>query len=199
MKLNLKYIPNILSIIRLALVGVFVAVFWGLDSDHRNKIALLVFIIAGLTDIVDGFLARRFGWVTTTGKILDPLADKLMQCTALICLAAARMVGVWYILPYILKELAILFCGFLVIKKRSVVVVSNIFGKFAAFFFYVVIGLVMLLTEQNPPRIAPWVNIICAISLFFTLLAFAVYFIGFMRKDSKQRAEAAAKANSQNS
>lgn len=195
--MKLKYIPNILSCVRLALVGAFVAIFFGLDSDHRTKIALAVFVLAGLTDVVDGFLARRFGWVTNLGKILDPLADKLMQCTALICLAVARMVGVWYILPYILKELAILFCGFLVIKKRSFVVVSNIFGKFAAFFFYVVIGLVMLLTKQNPPQIEAWVNIICAISLFFTLLAFAVYFIGFMKKDAARKAEA-INTNSQN-
>lgn len=198
MKFNLKYIPNILSAIRIALVGVFVGVFFWLDSDHRNKIALLIFVVAGLTDVVDGFLARHYGWVTTAGKILDPLADKLMQCTVLVCLAAARMIGVWYIIPYILKELAILFCGFLVIKKRSFVVVSNIFGKFAAFFFYVVIGLVMLLTEQNPTKIAPWVNVICAISLFFTLMAFAIYFIGFMRKDSKQKT-AIANTNSENS
>ena len=188
--MKLKYIPNILSVIRLALVGVFVAVFFGLENGYNNKIALIVFVVAGITDVIDGFLARRFGWVTTVGKILDPMADKLMQCTALVCLAAARMVGVWYILPYILKELAILFCGFLVIKKRSFVVVSNIFGKFAALLFYVVIGLVMLLTEQNPPYIAAWVNILCAVSLFFTLMAFTVYFIGFMRNDSRRRAEA---------
>ena len=197
LEFKLKYIPNILSLIRLLLVGVFIAVFFGLDSDHKNKIALLVFVIAGITDVIDGFLARRFGWITTAGKILDPLADKLMQCTVLICLALTRMLGYWYILPYILKELALLFCGLLVIKKRSVVVVSNIFGKFAAFFFYVVIGLVMLLTKQNPVRIAPWVNIICAISLFFTLLAFAVYFIGFLKKDARQKAQA-AETNSQN-
>jgi len=197
MKLKLKYIPNILSIIRLLMVGVFIAVFFGLESEHTNRIALLVFVVAGITDVIDGFLARRFGWITTSGKILDPLADKLMQCTVLICLALANMVGYWYILPYILKELAILFCGLLVIKKRSVVVVSNIFGKFAAFFFYVVIGLVMLLTEQNPIKIAPWVNIICAISLFFTLLAFAVYFIGFLKKDAKEKAQR-VETNSQN-
>ena len=188
MKSYFKYIPNVLSVIRLLLVGVFVAVFFGLDSEHKNKIALIVFVVAGLTDVVDGFLARRFGWITNTGKVLDPLADKLMQCTVLICLAISNMVGYWYIFPYILKELSLLFCGFLVIKRRSFVVVSNIFGKFAAFFFYVVIGLVLLLTEQNPVKIAPWVNIICAISLVFTLLAFTVYFVGFFKEDAKKKA-----------
>jgi len=189
--MKLKYIPNILSVIRLMLVGVFIAVFFGLDHEFKNQIALAIFVLAGLTDVVDGFLARKFGWVTDAGKILDPLADKLMQCAALICLAVAGMVGYWYIIPYIFKELALLFCGFLVIKRRSFVTVSNIFGKFAAFFFYVVIGLVMLLSDPDPVKIEPWVNIICAISLFFTLLAFAVYFIGFFREDAKRKADMA--------
>ena len=190
--MKLKYIPNILSVIRLALVGVFIAIFWGLDHEFKNQIALSVFVLAGLTDIVDGFLARKFGWVTDSGKILDPLADKLMQCAALICLALAGMVGYWYVLPYILKELGLLFCGFLVIKRRSFVTVSNIFGKFAAFFFYVVIGLVLLLSDPNPTNIEPWVNIICAISLLFTLLAFAIYFIAFFKEDAKRKARITA-------
>ena len=71
--MKLKYIPNILSVIRLALVGVFIAVFFGLDYEFKNQIALSIFVLAGLTDVVDGFLARRFGWITDAGKILDPL------------------------------------------------------------------------------------------------------------------------------
>ena len=83
MKANLKNIPNILSTIRILLVFVFVFLLFGLNSPVG---ALIVFLVAGATDVIDGFLARRFNWITNLGKILDPLADKLMQCTVLVCL-----------------------------------------------------------------------------------------------------------------
>ena len=82
-KKKMKNIPNILSVIRIILVLVFVVVFF----LPISKIwALIVFLTAGATDVVDGFLARKFNWITDLGKILDPFADKLMQCTVLVCL-----------------------------------------------------------------------------------------------------------------
>ena len=176
MKFKPMYIPNILSCLRLALVGVFIFVFCASGHEHKNQIALFIFLFAGLTDVVDGFLARRFGWITTLGKILDPLADKLMQCTVLICLASAKMIGVWFIIPYILKELLMLFGGLFVIKTKKLVVVSNVFGKFAVVFFYATIFFVLLLSNGT---IEPWVNIMCAISLGFTLIAFAAYTVEY--------------------
>ena len=72
--MNLKNIPNILSIIRICLVGVFVALFF-----TGNEIAaLIVFLTAGATDVIDGYLARKNNWITNLGKILDPVADKLI-------------------------------------------------------------------------------------------------------------------------
>ncbi len=172
MKFKPMYIPNILSCLRLALVGAFIFVFCASGHEYKNHIALFIFLFAGLTDVIDGFLARRFGWVTTLGKILDPLADKLMQCTVLICLASAKMIGVWFIIPYILKELLMLFGGLFVIKKKKIVAVSNVFGKFAVVLFYAVIFFVLLLSNGT---IEPWVNITCAISLGFTVIAFTAY------------------------
>ena len=176
MKFKLKYIPNLLSCIRLAMIGAFVAVFFAESHEYKNYMALFIFLFAGFTDVVDGFLARRFGWITTLGKILDPLADKLMQCAVLICLAYAKMIGVWFILPYIVKELLMLFGGLFMMKKRKVVVVSNIFGKFAVVFFYAVICLVLLFSNGT---VEPWVNVICAISLTFTVIAFVAYFVNY--------------------
>ena len=78
-----RQIPNILSAIRLLAVPVFVAVFFS-DIANANIWALVIFVAAELTDILDGYLARRNGWITDVGKILDPLADKLMQAAAII-------------------------------------------------------------------------------------------------------------------
>lgn len=188
-KFKLKYIPNILSCIRIALVGVFIAVFFASGSEHKYRIALFVFLLAGFTDVVDGFLARRFNWITTLGKILDPVADKLMQCTVLISLAYAKMIGVWFIIPYILKELLMLFGGLFVIKKRKVVVVSNIFGKLAVVFFYAVIFFVMMLSNGT---VEPWINIICAISLALTVIAFVAYSVEYIISPKKELNEAIA-------
>ena len=174
-----KNIPNILSAVRLALVVVFALVFF-LGGENATLFALIIFIVAGLTDVVDGFLARRNNWITDLGKILDPLADKMMQCTALICLCVANMVEVWFVIPYILKEIFMLFGGFAMIHRRRVVVVSNIFGKLAAFIFYAVIGSVMLWSEPWQKVIPAWVNLICGISLGATLMALAVYVLHYV-------------------
>ena len=138
MSSKLKQIPNILSVIRILLVFVFV--YFALMPDPVGlKIAIIVFLVAGATDVVDGFLARRFNWVTEIGKILDPFADKLMQCTVLVVLCAKHIVPLWFIIPCILKELFTLMAGLLVIRKRSVVVVSRWYGKAAVCVFYATI------------------------------------------------------------
>ena len=84
-------IPNILSIIRLALVPAFVVVFFS-ESPNAQLYAGLIFILASLTDALDGFIARRFNMVTRLGRILDPLADKLMTVSALLCVTVAGLI-----------------------------------------------------------------------------------------------------------
>ena len=168
---KLKNIPNILSCLRIVLVFVFLAVFF-----YGNKfVAVGVFLFAGITDIVDGFLARKNNWVTDAGKILDPIADKLMQCAALVCLTVANMVPLWFSLPYILKEALMLLGGLFMLKKRDVHVVSNVFGKIAAVLFYAVMILVMLLSEPWQDAIPAWTNFICGVSLGATIFAMIFY------------------------
>lgn len=151
-KMKLKYIPNILSCIRIALVGVFIYLFF-LDYPRNIVWALLTFLLAGATDVVDGYLARKYNWITDVGKILDPFADKLMQCTVLICMLVKKLLPVWLVVPFILKEVVILVGGMFVSKKISKVVVSNIFGKMTVVFFYAAIITCMLARDflaQNP-------------------------------------------------
>ena len=81
--MKLKNIPNILSFIRIGLVFVFIALFF----TNHIYLSLLIFLLAGATDVVDGYLARRFNWITNLGKILDPFADKMMQVSVLLCLS----------------------------------------------------------------------------------------------------------------
>jgi len=183
--MKLKNIPNILSTFRLVLVFAFTVVYYFLRKDGQPLYwALAIFVLAGVTDVVDGYLARKYNWISDLGKILDPLADKMMQCAALICLLISDLIPIWFALPFILKEVLMLIGGLFIMKERNVIVVSNIAGKIAALFFYVVIGLVMLLGNilDSSTR-----NILCGISLGLTVMALFVYFFTYFSKTKEEK------------
>lgn len=169
--MKLKNIPNILSIIRIFLVFVFVFVFFVMDSPIG---ALIIFLVAGATDIVDGYLARRFNWITNLGKILDPFADKLMQCTALICLCIKKYVPLWFVLIFLAKEIGTLLIGLIVIRRRSVVVVSKWYGKAAVCLFYLTIFFSIVFSDFL--SIHPLISILMfGFAALFALCSFAAY------------------------
>lgn len=138
--MKLKHIPNVLSVIRICLVFVFIALFF---SDNIIA-ALIIFLLAGATDVVDGYLARRYNWITNLGKILDPVADKLMQCTVLVCLCIGKYIPIWFAIVFFLKDFCSLLLGFIVIKRRSVTIVSKWYGKFTVCLFYATIAVSIL-------------------------------------------------------
>ena len=100
--MKLRYIPNILSITRLLLVPVFVVLFL---NDHIPA-AVAVFLLAGATDVADGYLARKFEWTSTLGRLLDPVADKFLQMSAFVCLWLTHRIPWWMVAVYFVKELA---------------------------------------------------------------------------------------------
>ncbi len=163
--MKLKHIPNILSTIRILLVFVFVFVLFVLDNTY---LALLIFLIAGATDIVDGYLARRNNWITNLGKILDPFADKLMQCTVLVSLWIKNIVPIWFVIPFFAKELFTLIIGFIVIRRRSVNVVSKWYGKAAVCLFYATIAISIIFEEFLA------VHKVLSIAIFIPAVVFAL-------------------------
>ena len=123
-------IPNVLTMIRLILVPVFVIVF---QAGH-TKWALAIFCAASLTDLLDGYLARKLNQVTDFGKLFDPLADKLMVLTALFCQGAAGVfpwTAIWIVLG---KEILMMLGGTFMLN-RGIVVSANYYGKTATVFF----------------------------------------------------------------
>ena len=146
----MKNIPNILSVIRICLVFVFVAVFF---SPMSKIWSLVVFLTAGATDVVDGFLARRNNWITNLGKVLDPVADKLMQFTVLISFWIKSILPWWFVISFFLKDGITLIMSAIVIKRRSVVVVSKWYGKLAVCLFYAAVVASVLFEgfiDRNP-------------------------------------------------
>ena len=175
-----KYVPNILSAIRLCMVPLFIYLFFLHYPCHVGH-AVLVFFIAGATDVLDGWLARRNGWVSNVGKILDPLADKMMQCAALICLYIKAIIPLWLLIAYVTKELLIGVGALFVFKKQSVVVKSSFWGKFAVCVFYASIAALILLQRATEEIKIAWTGTICAVMLCFAIVALMQYFREYIK------------------
>ena len=94
---NLKKIPNRLTILRMIIIIVFIPVVL-MDKMITSYIALFLFIIAGITDWLDGYIARKYNIVSNWGKVMDPLADKIMVVSALICFVQLKIVPAWMVI-----------------------------------------------------------------------------------------------------
>ena len=119
-------VPNCLSLLRMALIPVY----WILYFNGYAYWAVVTFVVASLTDLVDGYIARRFNLITKYGKVLDPLADKLMQLSALLSLTITGDVH-WLITGLSLGKELYMIIGGAWLYNKHVVVYSNIFGKTA--------------------------------------------------------------------
>ena len=175
-----KNIPNILSLIRLCMVPLFVYIFF-LDYPKHIENAIFIFFLAGATDVLDGFLARKNNWISDTGKILDPLADKAMQCAALISLNIKDIIPLWLVIAYITKELLILAGAVFVFRKKSVVVKSSFWGKFAVCVFYLSIATLVALQHTDEATRNAWTMAICAAMLCFAVVALVQYFREYIK------------------
>ena len=133
--------PNILTYLRLLCVPAFIAVFFAIDGAKNLNvyIAFGIFLFASVTDVLDGFIARRFNFITDLGKMLDPLADKLLQVSVAICLCVndfihhsqIGMLFIFFPIALGLKDGFMLFWG-IILAKKKIIVHSNFFGKAAA-------------------------------------------------------------------
>lgn len=132
----MKNIPNILSFIRLLMIPVFVYTYFAFDTMPKSLIAAGVYLLAWITDALDGYLARRNNWITDLGKWLDPLADKAMQFAAAICFAVDNLVFLLVVIPMFLKEILMLIGGMVVIKRKHIVVQALWYGKVATIILF---------------------------------------------------------------
>ena len=168
----LKHVPNILSICRLLLIPVIVISV----VTHNYLLAIIVFTISSLTDIVDGYIARNFDAVTNVGKLLDPLADKLTQLSMIASLVWADVISGWILAVLLTKEF-IMIAGASFLYGKSVVVYSKWYGKLATVLLYLSI-MVSLLFEQFNVTSEIWVNIsnyLYVITLAMTVFALLMY------------------------
>ncbi|MFH1700261.1 MAG: CDP-alcohol phosphatidyltransferase family protein [Candidatus Zixiibacteriota bacterium] len=131
-KIKFKHIflpPNLMSIIRIVLAPIIVLILIS-DIQNADRIALLVLILAGFTDFLDGLLARRLNQVTRLGLVLDPLADKILAIVLIIALIFIRDFPLWLVSLIIGRDILILLAGLLVMGKRDAIPASDIIGKY---------------------------------------------------------------------
>lgn len=176
----MKHIPNILSSIRLCCVPLFIYLFF----NDMVWWAAAVFVFASATDVLDGWLARRFNWITSVGKFLDPLADKLNQITVLLCItiqAGLRnsptfAIVLIVLIILVLKEAAMLFGGLYIIKKKKTVAGALWYGKFATVTFFAITLTLMLAPDNFILSL-----ILCILLLAAILFALVMYYIKVFR------------------
>ena len=156
---------------RVILIPFFV-VFLLVDITSVDKwIALAIFIVASLTDLLDGKIARKYNLVTNFGKFMDPLADKLLVCSALICLVALERIPAWMVIVIIAREFII--SGFrLVASDNGVVIAASYWGKFKTTFQIIMICLMIADLEelQLLTMIVTWVAVILTVVSFVDYL-----------------------------
>jgi cardiolipin synthase (CMP-forming) len=128
-------IPNMLTVFRLLLIPIFIAFFFS-NNTSSLLYSICIFLLAGFTDFLDGYLARKYKLITKLGVVLDPLADKLMLITVLTCLVIKTYIPIWVLMVIAAKEIFMILCGILLYKKGTLIP-SNIFGKASTTFFYI--------------------------------------------------------------
>ena len=181
-KMNL---PNKLTIIRMILIipfvllllghanewGWFVALFGGI-MEYVDYIALAIFIIASLTDLIDGKIARKYNLVTNFGKFMDPLADKLLVCAAMIALVEMGRIPSWIVIIIISREFII--SGFrLIASDNNVVIAASYWGKFKTTFQMVMVCLMI----ANISKLQILTDIIMWIALALTVISLIDYLV----------------------
>lgn len=176
-------LPNKLTTFRVILIPFFV--FFLLApyfEEYGNYIALVIFIVASLTDFLDGKIARKYNLVTNFGKFMDPLADKMLVSSAFICLVAQNKIAAWIVIVIIAREFVI--SGFrLVASDSGVVIAASYWGKFKTNFQMFAIILLMLNLGENFPAYAGGIHIVEQILVYIALILTIVSLVDYLAKN----------------
>ena len=170
-------LPNKLTIIRVLLIPFFVFfLLVPVAGEASRYIALVIFIVASLTDLADGKIARKYNLVTNFGKFMDPLADKLLVCSALICFVEMDLLPAWIVIIIISREFII--SGFrLIASDNGVVIAASYWGKFKTTSQMIMI---VLLIAQIPGTVF---DILEQLFIYIALILTVVSLIDYLIKN----------------
>jgi cardiolipin synthase len=171
----MKHVPNAITIVRLFLVPIFIYVFFS-GNPYSHVYALGIFLFAGITDLLDGYLARKYNVVSVVGTVLDPLADKLMLLTALWCLAVIKEIPYAFLVIIIAIESFQIFSGiYLYFRKQKSVIPANKFGKSATVLFALAVSMMVLVPDF------PLTIMVVVLAVIAKVVSFSSYLIHYLR------------------
>lgn len=174
-------IPNLLSLFRLVLIPVYITIYLNADTTTDYFIAAMILAVSCLTDLIDGKIARHFNMISTVGKILDPLADKLTQFALILCLALKHPVLRYLVGLFVVKESFQLIAGGINLKRGRMLKGALLSGKICTTVLFISLILMVMIPglDQNV------VNVIAIVDLCFMLIAFGNYLFTYFQRDNK--------------
>jgi len=181
-------VPNVLTLLRILLVPVLVVALLA-ETDNGDLMAAIVFALASITDVMDGYIARTRNAITSFGKLMDPIADKLLIISALVALVSLQRLAAWVAMVIIARELTVTITR-MQATQQGVVIAANWWGKsktivqVATIFFLIAVG------EPTPP----WVDGLVYGAVVITIVSGIDYFFGLRRvlREADARRDAAA-------
>ena len=174
-------IPNLLSLFRLALIPVYIAVYLNAEEDWQYYVAGAILAVSCVTDLIDGKIARRFHMISTVGKVLDPLADKATQFSLTLCLSVHYPVLRPVLVLFVIKEGFQLIVGIIHFRKGKMLPGALMAGKICTTILFV--SLIALVLFPGIPRGA--VNAIALVDTGFLIFSFISYILAYFGKNTK--------------
>ena len=170
-KKEILTIPNLLSLFRLLLVPVYMTIYLNASQPRDYVTAAVILAISCMTDMVDGKIARRFNMITTFGKFLDPVADKVTQFTLIVCLSVKYPILWNLVVLFVIKESFQFIAGLITFRKGRMLTGALITGKICTTVLFVSLTAMILMPDMSKRA----VNIITVLDGIFMLMAFADY------------------------
>jgi CDP-diacylglycerol--glycerol-3-phosphate 3-phosphatidyltransferase len=168
-------VPNVLTVLRILLVPVLVVALLD-ETPNGDLMAAVVFALASLTDAIDGYLARSRQWVTNFGKLMDPIADKLLIVAALVALVSLDRLAAWVAMVVIAREFAVTALR-MAATQQGVVMSAGAFGK-AKTILQVAMVFALITVDGDPT----WLSVLIYVTVAVTVLSGADYFFGLRRR-----------------
>ena len=176
-------IPNLLSLVRIALIPLIV---WLYSGKSNYAAAIGVILLSGATDVVDGWIARRFNMISDFGKALDPLADKLTQAALLLCLLS-RYSAMWWLIPIFgVCEISKLALAIALAQKRDTVTGAMWYGKANTVVIYTVMMLLILFPEMKSALAGALIGF-CGIVMIFAHVLYVRLYVGILLRKGKDK------------
>lgn len=174
-------IPNLLSLFRLVLIPVYAHIYLNATEDYQYLIAGAIMALSCITDMIDGKIARRFNMITTVGKVLDPLADKVTQLTLTICLSLKYPILYPVLVLFLTKEIFQLVLAIIYLRKGKILPGALMAGKICTTVLFV--SLIALVLFPNMNEFA--VDTIALVDSIFLGISFISYILAYFGKNTK--------------